>query len=339
MEKREIYTSLILFFIFLVSYFLEGFLWVLWTMLSLTLYCIISYIFYYLWKLLRTQRYLTGFEYVQEFFYRVANITLLLTVVLWSFVAYENEINPATMPLYTLSNGSKTVFFQWMVHIGRADFYKQVQENLKEKKKAGAVLFYEGVKPGTKENMEKFDAAIGIKFSKELYKNFSKLYGVTFQDNQDLLWIVNNKDVNVDISIDDIMKFYDTESAKDKTAPASITDINQMILDDLANLDEKKLKILVYLNQAIMSTLIKSDFFKKTLMDEFGNKALFDVILQKRNENLAKAIETSSEKQIFVTYWLLHFDGVLELLQKNDSKWQVTETQYLYPFHVPRKWH
>ena len=74
-----------------------------------------------------------------------------------------------------------------MVHIGRADFYKQVQENLKEKKKAGAVLFYEGVKPGTKENMEKFDAAIGIKFSKELYKNFSKLYGVTFQDNQDLL--------------------------------------------------------------------------------------------------------------------------------------------------------
>ena len=113
---------------------------------------------------------------------------------------------------------------------------------------------------------------------------------------------MNNKDVNVDISIDDIMKFYDTESAKDKTAPASITDINQMILDDLANLDEKKLKILVYLNQAIMSTLIKSDFFKKTLMDEFGNKALFDVILQKRNENLAKAIETSSEKQIFVTY-------------------------------------
>ena len=113
---------------------------------------------------------------------------------------------------------------------------------------------------------------------------------------------MNNKDVNVDISIDDIMKFYDTENAKDKTAPASITDINQMILDDLANLDEKKLKILVYLNQAIMSTLIKSDFFKKTLMDEFGNKALFDVILQKRNENLAKAIETSSEKQIFVTY-------------------------------------
>ncbi len=98
------------------------------------------------------------------------------------------------------------------------------------------------------------------------------------------------------------MKFYDTENAKDKTAPASITDINQIILDDLANLDEKKLKILVYLNQAIMSTLIKSDFFKKTLMDEFGNKALFDVILQKRNENLAKAIETSSEKQIFVTY-------------------------------------
>jgi len=50
------------------------------------------------------------------------------------------------MPFYTLTDGEKTIYFQTMIHIGREDFYKEIEKNIREKKEDGAVLFYEGVK-------------------------------------------------------------------------------------------------------------------------------------------------------------------------------------------------
>jgi uncharacterized protein YbaP (TraB family) len=127
------------------------------------------------------------------------------------------------------------------------------------------------------------------------------------------------------------MDLYESADQKEKTAPKSITDIDTMIIDELASMSEKKLRILVYLNQAIMSFLIKSDFLKETLMNEFGNKALFDVILHKRNELLVQEIEKSNYSDIFITYGLLHFDGVFALLQKKDPRWRIENTEEYYP--------
>lgn len=47
-----------------------------------------------------------------------------------------------------------------MSHIASPSFYTQVRENITEAKKQGSILMYEGVKPGTKENMEAFNAAL-----------------------------------------------------------------------------------------------------------------------------------------------------------------------------------
>jgi hypothetical protein len=51
------------------------------------------------------------------------------------------------MPFYTINNGKKTIKFQAMIHIGTVNFYKSVQKNIRESKKNGYVLFFEGVKP------------------------------------------------------------------------------------------------------------------------------------------------------------------------------------------------
>jgi hypothetical protein len=134
------------------------------------------------------------------------------------------------------------------------------------------------------------------------------------------------------------MTLYESADAKQKTAPKSVADLDTLIINELASMSEKKLKILVYLNQAIMSFLIKSDFLKHTLMNEFGNKALFDVILRKRNEILVQEIEKSTYTDIFITYGLLHFDGVFEILHKKDPRWRIIKTEHFYPFHVPNQW-
>jgi hypothetical protein len=53
--------------------------------------------------------------------------------------------------------------------------------------------------------------------------------------------------------------------------------------------------------------------------------------LAERNKVLVDAIETSEYDKVFITYWLLHFKWVYELLKANDSNWEIIETKHLYP--------
>jgi hypothetical protein len=68
------------------------------------------------------------------------SITIIAIV---SFLVVQNELFPAKLPLYTLTNGEKTLYFQTMSHIGSEAFYQQVQKNIEKAKQEGAVLFYE----------------------------------------------------------------------------------------------------------------------------------------------------------------------------------------------------
>lgn len=87
------------------------------------------------------------------------------------------------MPQYHMTNGKKEIIFQSMIHIGSEKFYEQIQQEVEKAKKSEYVLFFEGVRPGTEENMDDFDQALGIEFTEDLYDNFSQLYNLTFQEN------------------------------------------------------------------------------------------------------------------------------------------------------------
>lgn len=237
------------------------------------------------------------------------------------------------MPRITISNGEKTVEFQAMIHIGRKEFYEEVKSHIYTLKENGFVLFFEWVKPGSEENMDNFDKALWVQFTPDLYENFSKLYGVTFQDNSDFLWLVNNLDFNVDLSIDEIMSYYDAKQDKSEMVglPKEAQDINGLLLDKLATLNEKELQILIYVNKAILNAIIKSDGAKNSIIANFANKDLFDIILHKRNDVVSEAIIESEYKKIVITYGLLHFEWILKNLQKNDPSWKIIKTEYLYP--------
>jgi hypothetical protein len=240
------------------------------------------------------------------------------------------------MPEYTISNWTKTVTFQAMSHIWTDKFYKQIIENIKKHKNNWGIYFYEWVKPWTKESLEKFNNAIWIKFDEDLYKNFSKLYWVKNQDNREFLWLINNKDYNIDLNMDEIVKIYE-EKISTNTNSWEIfkskvpVDANKIILESLASLNDKELKILVYINQAILNFIIWNKSTQDFLTKNFTNTDLFDVILWKRNEILATNILNSDSNDIYITYWLLHFDWVLKLLKSFDKKWQIIQTRNLYP--------
>jgi len=79
-------------------------------------------------------------------------------------------------------------------------------------------------------------------------------------------------------------------------------DLNKQIINTLSNLNPKELKIIVYINQAILNFIIQNNTTQKFLTDNFTNTDLFDVILDKRNENLANSIIKSKYKKIYITY-------------------------------------
>jgi len=254
---------------------------------------------------------------------------------LWSFAYYQNEVSPAKMPVYTISNWDKTIIFQNMSHIWTQSFYHNVKENIIKSKNKDFVLYYEWVQPWKEENMQEFNKILWIDFNQDTYKNFSKLYWLTHQDNRLFLNLVNNKDYNIDISIDDIISIYKekTESKEIKNKKSKSEEkpinINKLVNEKLENLNERQLKILVYINQSIMNFIIKNKNFRDGLLKYSWKENLFEVILWERNNHLSDEIINRKDKKVHILYWLMHFPWVFENLKKQDPKWKIIKTEYL----------
>lgn len=336
MNFKNIITYLTLLTFAFVIFYLSGIYWTLSFILSLCMYTLIFYFLHFIWTKIRSKQMMYIYDFINYFLNRVSVIMIVIIAIIWWSAYLLNEVFPAPMPEYTITNWEKVVKFQAMSHIWTPHFYNQVVENLTNFKKEWWVYFYEWVKPWSKENLEKFNKAIWIKFDNDLYKNFSKLYWVTNQDNSIFMWLVNDKDFNVDLNMDEIVQKYEekisTKPKWEKEFKSKLPlDASKTIIDTLAWLNDRELKVLVYINQAILNFIIGSADTQTILTDNFANKDLFEVILGKRNQVIAQEISKSKYDKIYVTYWLLHFKWVLELLQKDDPKWQIISINNLYP--------
>lgn len=334
MTKKQIFLNIFLALFWIYIFYLSWIIWFLEYILWILLYSIVFYVIYYIWKTSRKKEKKNYKEFLPYFLEKIGGSLLLLILILLGFSYYQNEVNPSTMPVYHLTNWEKKVIFQSMSHIGTESFYKWVVENVRKSKKDDYVLFFEWVKPWNEENHDKFDKAIWIEFKEDLYENFSKLYWLSNQKNEDFVGLVNNLDFNIDLSIDEIIEDYEVKVVENPKGVSKVKppiDITSEVVKILSELNERELSVLIYINQWIINFIIKSDDFRNFVTDNLWNKNLFDVILDNRNDILADAIITSKYDKIIVTYWLMHFDWVLDLLKKNDSNWRIEKIDYMYP--------
>lgn len=260
-----------------------------------------------------------------RFAHRISIILLVVFIISWSFAYYQNKISPAMMPTYTLTNWKQTIIFQAMSHIASSEFYNEVKSSLEMAKKDWYILYYEWVRPWTKDSSEKFDKALWVKFDKNLYENMSKLYWLVHQDNSIYVY---SWAVNMDLSMDDLVQIYDKFPSESKNTARPI-DINPIIDTTLNTLNPKELEILRFFNKAIINTIIKNGELQDAMAEGLWSKALMDTILWERNKYIVKTLESSKDKKIFVTYWLLHFKWVFTELQKKDKNWKIEKTEYL----------
>ena len=330
-SRKTILTYITIAIISIIIYYISWFQSAVKFLLSLSIYTLFFYFIHFLWVKSRKTIIIPFPEFMNYFLWKASLFIVFIILFIWWLAYLSNEKFPASMPEYTISNWDKIVKFQAMSHIWKEDFYKEVEKNLTKFKKEWWVYFYEWVKPWTKENSEKFNNAIWVQFDQDLYKNFSKLYWVVNQDNNQFIWLVNNLDFNIDLNLDQIMELYWEKKENIKPKETIPVDANKLIIETLSNLNDKELKILVYINQAILNFIISNESTQKFLTENFSNKKLFNIILWERNKIIANEIINSKYKKIYTTYWLLHFKWVLKLLQENDPKWKIIETKYLYP--------
>jgi hypothetical protein len=147
MSKKLIFTLVFFTLFFGFLFYLSGISWIFSGLLTFFLYSHWAYGLYFLWKKLRKKTALVYKKFLEYFFYRASLWLLLVFTILGFFSYYSNILSPAAMPRYTLTNGEKTVIFQWMSHIWSENFYQQVEDALREKKESGYVYYYEWVRP------------------------------------------------------------------------------------------------------------------------------------------------------------------------------------------------
>lgn len=280
--------------------------------------------------------------FLRTYVRRMGILALSVVLSVGIFAAYENEIDPAKLPEYVLTNGEKTVRFRTMSHIASESFYSGVSADLSEARKQGYVLFYEGVRQGSPESSKKFDALMGFKFDKDLYAAMSKLYGLVPQDNASIVGEFQPNDRNVDVSIDDIVSGYEKRrgAVSGELLPVTASGSADGFASEFSKeislyadaLTPRELGVVRYLNRAIMSLVIKNRDASNAAFAGLGKEDLFSAILDDRNEVIVDAVTSSEEKKIFITYGLLHFDGVFDLLQDRDPRWKIVEPiTYRYP--------
>lgn len=339
MANKQKITLFFLLLIFAWSIYISWIFTIPSIVFSLFFDSILIYIFYGLYKKWKDSSYLFFSQenykiFLYEFLYKVSSLIVLFIIMTWWFAYYQNDISPVKMPIYQITNGNKKVVFQAMSHIWTPNFYENVKNNIITFKKLGYVLYFEWVKPWSVTNQKAFDRALGIKLDSKTYENMSKLYGLTNQDNSKFLWLINDLDYNIDITIDDIMEKYSKEKlisgVQNRTYTQPI-DITTEIINELSQIRENELKVLRYINKSFINVIIKSENLQTAIQSAFTDKELFHVILDKRNEVLSKKIIESQDTKIIITYGLLHFQWVFELLKQNDIKWRIEKIDYLYP--------
>lgn len=321
LRKKDIFSGIIL-TIFYTWYFY--FLWiikVLEDILWLIIFILILWMFYTIGKkIFRSKSFLSPANFISRVVFVYAIFISILVGSIWLFSYYYNEKSPSYLKEYTISNWEKTVVFQEMMHIWWKDFYENVSKNLKNYKSENFVHFFEWVWDWTEENKKEFNQALWFDFDENLYPNVAKLLKLEFQDYKKIIWEISEKDINVDISIDEIMEEYRKSKTPNSKNEINFSEVSKELDKFLKTATERQINLISYIWQAFLNyTLANMSNIK--IYD--WNLDIMNVILDKRDKNLADAIINSPEEKIYVTYGALHFPWVLKYLQENDTNWKI----------------
>jgi len=254
------------------------------------------------------------------------------------------SLKPLTVPQATLSNGTKTVVFQGMMHIGSEPFYKGVVYDLEKALTEGYVIYYEGVQPAAEGDKWFADTLAGGGDLSANYKMLSDVCGLKFQLDYFQLLRADmaahpERHVAADVSTADMMHEYErlvaadpgfAERVKPAKADAEATTNSSeglsSLIDGLVNGTPDQKRIAGYACRGFLTwTLGRPD----------APSPLDPVILDYRNRQLADRIVKDTHELIYITYGAGHLPGLLRDLQAIDPAWEIKSVKWQRVVEAP----
>jgi len=217
-----------------------------------------------------------------------ADTTEVLPVDSSVFDVTGDETDPIVV---TLSNGDKTVTYIPMIHIATPAFYKAVAEKVKEQKEDGATLYYEFIDFDVldEENKRKVRAMVAILPTPDFYAQLSE-DGYMGQNPDEFLGLVNDKDVNIDMTAMELIKAYEEEfGVIEVTGEDATSDLSE-----------------------IATTLLPPENVTRIVTDLRSQKA-------------ATAISNGPDTDIVLLFGAGHGPGIFADLQARDPSWKRTQ--------------
>ena len=272
-------------------------------------------------------------------------ITSILTAAPLYYFALLTDLRPMTVPQATLSNGTKTVVFQGMSHVGTEGFYKSVVYDLEEALDDGYVLYYEGVMPSP-EGDDWFSKTVASGGDlATTYKLLGDVCGLKFQLDYFRLLATDmaahpDRHVKADVTTADMMHEYDRlmrddpEFAATQTPPPgadkapAADDGLAGFLDWLQNGTPEQRRVAGIACRGLMTM---------QLSRRAQPEPLDKVIVDFRNRALADRIAAESRDKIYVTYGADHLTGLLALLQEKDPAWQIESLKWMRTIAAPEE--
>jgi len=264
------------------------------------------------------------------------------------YLSYKVEADPLILPQVTLSNGERTVVYQGMVHIGAENFYKAVIYDLETALTHGYRLYYEGVQPATPEADNWFsDTLAGGKDLAGNYQAAASACGLHFQTDYFGLLVEDMKarpdrHLTADVTTADLKAEYDrlmrsdvafaaamqARAAEAAKAASGSPDMLSRWIDGQQKGSEGQRNLIGILCRGIFSVAMKP-------ADDTVREPIDRVILDFRNERLARQILADSADRIFITYGAKHLPGVLALMQQQDPRWKVGSVKWVRAIAKP----
>lgn len=212
-----------------------------------------------------------------------------------------------------ISNGEKRIVFIPMHHIGKKEFYDDVEKKIDSLSKNGFIIFYEGVRLGqVKDSLQK----------DTLFKKIRKIVGldlVALNKNQGYLDVENNRIMGREfkslpkyqlvnqpkkfIIMSDTTRFKSRDGNYVQLVAACEQKFGPVILSEYDLLTKSGEKYKTEVNKDL----------KNYFVLEFRNKLLADAIIQESNNN------------IVILYGAKHFEGLLEVLKTLDKNFREVE--------------
>jgi hypothetical protein len=185
-----------------------------------------------------------------------------------------------------------------MIHIASPEFYDDVRMDMKELNAEDYVFFYEGVKPGTAESLEKLSQLVGIDVSEEMYDTIANIAGLTYQGDEIYSDILPS--TNVDLSTDEIVNLANEKSIlKPENEQINIIKI---IKEKYPLTSPEQQYIARVIAKGAINMLLRKYRDPRVATNLKESVPVFTIILDKRDSIVADAVHTSPNQRIYIHY-------------------------------------